>query len=534
MDKSHHASPTDALSIFLRRLNIKHTNYTIEQFEKHPDFPSILSFSYVFEKLGLETAALRSSYNQMKDDLPKPLLVHTRDNGGMYLVVDNLDDEKVQFASHKNKVETQTKGDFLNSWTGILMVANKPDNLVEENYKKNRINDFIKQVKYFFIWLSLILVITYYILNGLEYREFFDYLFLFTKALGICITIPLIIQLIDKENTFINKLCQIGSRKSNGNCLNILESPGAQIFNVFTWSEIGFLYFLSLFSYILFFPRIVDISLIAILAIVVSPYIIYSIYYQWKIAKNWCRLCLFVQGILVLELLIALSYCFIFHRTFFNIQEFYSLGICVLSLMTIFILLKPILIDWNKYKNQIPKIAKIKLNSDVFHAIRKDYNTLKKIPKTAIYFGNPKGDHHIVLITNPTCQSCISLHTKLAQILKTKSNTWVETIFLIELDVNGIAYQITNCMLALNEKYGNIVAGDYISEYYTHYSMKPKEWLNKYSQKISTKTPIHDKLIQTHTEWCIENQLLATPVIFYQKKVFPQEYTIDDLDYMID
>jgi hypothetical protein len=34
-----------------------------------------------------------------------------------------------------------------------------------------------------------------------------------------------------------------------------------------------------------------------------SLYIFFSVYYQWKVAKQWCPLCLTVQVVLLLELL---------------------------------------------------------------------------------------------------------------------------------------------------------------------------------------------------------------------------------------
>ena len=34
--------------------------------------------------------------------------------------------------------------------------------------------------------------------------------------------------------------------------------------------------------------------------ILALPYTIFSVYYQWRVAKQWCVLCLVVQGLLIL------------------------------------------------------------------------------------------------------------------------------------------------------------------------------------------------------------------------------------------
>ncbi|HEY2722735.1 MAG TPA: hypothetical protein VGI82_13465 [Chitinophagaceae bacterium] len=40
--------------------------------------------------------------------------------------------------------------------------------------------------------------------------------------------------------------------------------------------------------------------MISWLNIFALPYTLFSVYYQWKVAKQWCILCLAVQGLLLL------------------------------------------------------------------------------------------------------------------------------------------------------------------------------------------------------------------------------------------
>lgn len=91
------------------RLNIKFTSQTLNKLKSHPDFPSLVAFNYVLTQLGIENVTLRVPYEQMQNELPKPLLVHTKTNGGMYFVIAELDENKVNFINENGKVISFSK-----------------------------------------------------------------------------------------------------------------------------------------------------------------------------------------------------------------------------------------------------------------------------------------------------------------------------------------------------------------------------------------------------------------------------------------
>lgn len=122
MRKLIRENATEALRIFLKRLNVRFTERTIEQFREHPDFPSLLSITYMLNRLGIDHMALRASYAQLQHELPKPVLVHLLTNGGMFLVIAGAADDKIQVVNEHNRLESQPKEDF--SETGIRRMEN--------------------------------------------------------------------------------------------------------------------------------------------------------------------------------------------------------------------------------------------------------------------------------------------------------------------------------------------------------------------------------------------------------------------------
>jgi uncharacterized membrane protein len=303
----------EALRILLKRIKAKTSSQTLKELKSHPHYPGLISFNYVLDNLKVENMALRASYEQMQNEFPKPLLVHMNDNGGMYLVVDNLDEERVHFVNERGKLESQPKDDFLKTWSGIAMLVDAEAKVKEEGYKLNLIKDSINKIKLPLAIGSLILAAFYAVYFTNNNLEVFDYLFLFTKSIGLIASIPLMIQLIDKQNPYVKKLCSSKKADSKVNCSSILDSPAAYFLGIFSWSEIGFVYFSTLFLYILLFQGH-SLEIVISLAFMAAWYPFYSIVYQWKIARQWCRLCLAVQAVLVADLLLSAN--FLYYRSF--------------------------------------------------------------------------------------------------------------------------------------------------------------------------------------------------------------------------
>lgn len=104
------------------------------------------------------------------------------------------------------------------------------------------------------------------------------------KLLRLAATILLLIYEIDKSNTFVKNICTAGKQT---NCDAVLNSKAGKFLGM-GWGELGFFYFASSTLFLLF-PGISFINKVPWLAIAgttAAPYIIFSIYYQWKVVKQ--------------------------------------------------------------------------------------------------------------------------------------------------------------------------------------------------------------------------------------------------------
>src|SRR6202000_2271777 len=88
----------------------------------------------------------------------------------------------------------------------------------------------------------------------------------------------------------------------------VLQSKASHIGGI-SWSAIGFTYFTGSLLFQLFAGMInpVALSLLAWINLAALPYVLFSVFYQWRVARQWCVLCLSVQVLLVLQFVTALA-----------------------------------------------------------------------------------------------------------------------------------------------------------------------------------------------------------------------------------
>lgn len=112
------------------------------------------------------------------------------------------------------------------------------------------------------------------------------------SLMGMGVSYLLLLKQETIQSEYADKICSLFHQKD---CNDILESSAAKI-GVFSWSEIGFGYFLSNVLLIVLFPDL--IRYLVLINMITLPYTVWSIWYQYRIARQWCVLCLSVQGIL--------------------------------------------------------------------------------------------------------------------------------------------------------------------------------------------------------------------------------------------
>lgn len=424
----------EEMSILLcQALHIKLTKCLLcKELEEHPDFPSLGAVKDVFGKFNISSIALKLEDKSNIEKIEGCFLaqiIDIKNNSNLFAIIYSQDEDKLNWYNPiKKKKELIDRDFFLDLFTGYIFYAESNKNSGDREYSYTRKKE--NQSNMFSILLSV--SIFSYLLFSLffiktNFVKIYFVVFILFLLLGGVITALMLLYEYDNNSSTLRKICN-SSRKVN--CLAVLSSKGSIIWGV-PWTVIGFSYYLGLLFSLLtnsFSTNIfVAVSYFNILSL---PYIIYSVYYQKFIVKQWCVLCLLVQFInLALFILSVLVGSFSDSFKFDFLSIFSIFGSFILSFGVSYLLWLYIQ-KLKDNKDSSSLLKKIKYNRDVFFSLLKNERKIEGITNDfGVILGNPNGSIHIVKVCNPYCYYCSLSHPVLSQLVKNNDEIKLQIIF---------------------------------------------------------------------------------------------------------
>lgn len=502
----------------------------VNELNTHPDYPSLLAINDVALNFGLNCGAYKIS----KDDLfeiPCPFVANTTKHSNEFMLITTVTPETVTVSSSNGSKKISLQK-FTDSFTGVVLAADE----VKLSAKPHLINSFFKtfsSAKHLLAPALLLfalvtgLALHFYSLNTIILPHIFLLLF---KSAGVIASILLLIQSIDQNNPLIQKLCGGGNSKTN--CNAILSSKAATVFKGLSWSEVGFFYFTGTWLALLFSGGSTSILQVLVLLNLVSlPYTFYSVYYQAKVAKQWCVLCCTVQGLLWLEF----SALFSFSPSLFSgisiasssYQSLLILFICLSLPITLWLLLKPLLLKSQQVRPLKSQLRKLKYNKEFFESL------LQAQPKYAlpnedwsIVLGNFEAENVITMVSNPYCPPCAKTHQLLDEWLNRRNDLQVRLVF----SDADIKMPVTCHLMALNTRYNKSIVKEALHDWYEQKQKNYQEWSRIYPVQLDEKE--YYKLDKQKT-WCEMAEIKATPTFLLNGYRLPENYQLKDIKYLL-
>lgn len=528
----------EAVILLLKALDIKVTNSRVnETIKRHPEYPNLLCISETLEEWNVDHAVVNMHPKNLPNvEVPFLALIWDEENGKDYLVlVEKVNQyENVTYKNGLNRKKiTESFSFFAKSYSGVIIMAEANDLSGDKEYKKDRQKDISQTV----IWTVFILTIFLVGFNSVfnlsdkvlysGYKTWYSSL-LILKFFGIIISSILIWHLIDSSNPSIKNICQSFSKSD---CSSILDGKYSKLFGVVSWSEIGFIYFVGgLLSLLVDFNTIYLISILSLFSI---SYVFFSIFYQWKIAKQWCTLCLGVQAIFILEFTITVVFLSSLSRMALDYFLFNKIFFSFLIPTLIWLILKPYLMKYQNRKSDSFKFSRLIGRKEVFNLLMENQLNKKNYPENlGIVFGNPLAENTLLKICNPYCKPCSMVHKEMEKLLKNHYDKL--KIQIVYLSLTEKTRQLVFHFLALYSQYEKEMCKRALNDWYLNTEKNYQKFIRKYPVKLNGQNNEYKDHINAMNDWCDLMNIKFTPIFYFNgSRLVNDIYQVEDLNHLL-
>lgn len=538
-------NPVTATLQLLHRLQLPVTATTAAQtLQEHPDYPSFLSISDALNQWKIDNICLRPGPEQLLQ-LPVPFIAHVKTEGGLFVTVLDVTTTQLLCSDPKNinKTFTIEMEQFLSTWSGTALAVEPSEQAGEKNYAARRRLEKKTQARLPLIIATFLAIAAYYAAINLFPLTALTTLATFTvliKLLG-CVTTGLLLWYeIDQNNPVLKQICSAGKTTD---CDAVLKSGAAKIFKQLSWSEVGFFYFAGGFLFLL--TNSVSAPVLWIMAainLMAVPYTVFSVFYQWRVLRQWCPLCLVVQALLLTEFIL---FFFLFRNgpgayLLFNIGVAAQTAGYIFSFIIAFALpaigwfyTRPLLYKVQNTEKTSVELARLKHNKAIFDGLLKKEKAIPASPREmGIVLGNPNASNTLIKVCNPYCGPCAKAHPAIETLLKENDDLKVQIIFATTEDTNDMIARPVKHLLAIATQKDKNLIHQALDDWYIPDNKNYEIFASKYPVDNEELEACNNK-IKAMSLWCRETEIAFTPTIFVNGHQLPQLYNVTDLKYIL-
>ncbi|TAE36373.1 MAG: peptidase C39 bacteriocin processing [Runella slithyformis] len=518
-----------ALSQVLNLNKVQVTHLSLKKaLWQHPDFPGLIALSDVLTDFKVPNLATRISPEQLTT-IPLPAVAYLTVNGGIFAPVRSVG-QMVEWFDTNRGWQKEAWNDFVTKWDGVMLLVAPDQQSGEADYAVQKRKQLIENLRVPFVIGSLVLLVGALFYGLLQKVDFATsglyYSLLLTKTIGTIISGLLVWHGIDSQNSFLQSVCKLNDTT---NCNNILSSPAAKLFDWLSWSEVGLFYFGGGLIYLLSSPLTPDggtqetfLSPLRGLGALALPYTFWSVWYQWRVARQWCVLCLGIQVLLWVEFLISSpqtpegGFNTVFKAPFGGLGAF-------LILPVLWALLKPYFQRAMPYEPLLREFQKLKFDPIYLEGLLNKQRNLPPIfdGMEVIEMGNPEAEHTLILVSNPTCAACRRNHLALEKLLQTTNNLKCQVILAAnpQDEAGKVALQILSLPPHL--------MATALHSWFEREGQQWKQWRKQ--NDGNPEDPAAVQQLRMHLYWVQMAGINAAPKVFLNAVELPPFYNMAEL-----
>lgn len=544
----HHCE--DSTAHLLKALNIKFTrSYLQKELVEHPNYPSLAAIADVigmFYDVACAPIKIPIRDYQQSSDFRLPFLAQIQPKEGgqeVFAVVTHCTDEVVTLYNPVTRQEERyTSVSFRELYRGLILVVEAGAKKQEDQYEKHLEKQRQSNGYNFFAIIGLpvitVVIVAFYYWVHPAISSVAPILFTILTLTGSVLTAVLLWHEIDEYNPVVRQICQNTARV---NCSAVLNSAASKIKGL-SWSSLGFVYFTGMLLALLssnIAPGSLGIA--AWMSLFSTPYILFSLYYQWRVVRQWCVLCLMVQAILLLLLFTAFAGDFysIPLWTVLSVNPFAAFMVSFLFVFTVIIILMPALQKVKGSRQKAIELQRIKHTPQIFVALlAKQKRMIKSADGLGISIGNPNSVFKLIKVCNPYCGPCAKAHPIMEELVNSNEEVSMQIIFTATEKENDIRREPVMHLMAIAAKGEETLTKKALDDWYLADKKDYASFAAQY--QLSEQMPLQTEKLRAMNEWCDAVQISFTPTFFvcldnkdedpkfYQ---LPDMYTVADLKY---
>ncbi|MEI3798319.1 MULTISPECIES: vitamin K epoxide reductase family protein [unclassified Chitinophaga] len=512
----------------IRHLQVPVTATSIKQgLKEHPDFPSLLAVSDVLKTWEIPHAAYWVYHTDI-GQVPVPFIAHLSDQGGKFIFIKKVDRQYVTVEEKKNKERRIPIETFNADFTGHILVAGVAPNAGDPDYTQNRRKEILNSLRMPFILIGFLAILLCSLVSYSTYLADLTWqtsLVSVFKMTGLIVSVLLLIQSVDANNPIIQRFCS--GKKSN--CNLILASKAAKFLGgTLSWSEVGYFYFSGTLLLFLFnTSSLALMQLMAIFNILALPYTFYSIYYQARVAKQWCILCSSIQALLWLEFILLIP-SLLQPYTFPNTTEWVHLLLSFLSPVILWVFIKPFIFTSQQVSPLKQQLASFKSNQEIFIKLLAEQEEHILLHEAdSVIMGNATSDTIITIVLGLDCPRCVEAYKTVRQWLDKGSDFKLQLVLASHADSNDS--EITRHIISLNIDNKTLLTKA-LSDWFEQKQKNYAAWAALYPTNEINNANI---IIEKQKAWCKYIRLRYTPYILINGHKLPEPYKLEDIRFFI-
>ena len=507
------------LSFFLTLLKVKYTSVLKKNCWKLPFMDTLYGYSSLLKRYKVDNLVIDMA--EQKTDLVSCQLPAIVPFGEGFVIVYQISESVVSYWE-EGKRRSSSLDDFLQKWSGVILLAEKTDFSVEPDYKRHLMSQFMERGCLLLILASICFCICAIIVKNTPYSIAVLSSLVLNMA-GAYVSFLLYQKDFRLSRSYVDKICTF---IKSGSCDDVINSAEAKLFGIISWSQIGLGYFLSNILLLLAFP--LYYIFFFCLSILALPYSFGSIWCQKVKLKRWCVLCLVVQ---------ALLWVIFLHNLFFHDKlvfptDIWSWPVLFMIYSVPFSLLFLYSLSRNEDKGEkefYQRLLKLKYNEDIFgYVLHRSDKYLDYKEASSILIGNKNAKIVISFITNLYCVPCAYMHSRIKALEgELESDVCIQYIFFSPTEE---IEKYTKRMINLYRKEGESGFLYGLDCWFKNDKTKIDNEIESISNNFEY--DLEDEYMK-HKSFIDKHDIHSTPTILINGCVLPDLYKVEDLIYLI-